>query len=408
MKVLFLLITLPDIDTNTGMYSELMLEFSKNGHEVYAVAPLAAACDFRQTCLRKEAGMNIIRVKTLPLFGTGIIRKGIANVLLPFQYRRAIKEHFSALKFDLVIMPTPPVTLVSVIAWIKKQCNAKTYLILRDIFPQNAVDLGFLKRWMPIYWKFRRQEKKLYGISDVIGCMSQGNIDYVCRHNPWIDFRKLRILENFQRLEQDSRPDESAKEKHGLKGKFVVLFGGNMGKPQQLENVIALAQACEYDYPDVLFLFVGKGTQYAQVQKVVFSKKIKNVIFKDHIPQGEYQQLAAQCDVGLISLNAKFTIPNIPSKTLSYFNLRLPVLASLDAATDYGKILDEANAGLWSLAGDLKSFKENFDRLYRDVNLRKKMGENGRRYFEKHSTIEIAYQAVLSHLDKFETENAIH
>jgi glycosyltransferase involved in cell wall biosynthesis len=400
MKVLFLLIDLPDLDTNTSMYSGLMEEFDKNGHEVYAVAPSLGGN--RKTEVREEAGISILRVKTLPLFGTGIIRKGIANVLLPFQYRRAVDRHFQGIKFDLIIIPTPPITLVGVVSWLQKQYSAKVYLVLRDIFPQNAVDLGFLKKWMPMYWKFRQQEKKLYRISDVIGCMSQENIDYVCRHNAWIDFRKLDILENFQRLERDCLPDAKVKKKYGLEDKFVVLFGGNMGKPQQLENVIALARSCENDYPDVRFLFIGKGTEYVRIQRIVSKDNVKNVVFKNYIPQHEYQQLAAQCDIGLISLHEKFTIPNIPSKTLSYFNLRLPILASIDAATDYGKILDNAQAGLWSLAGDLKTFRRNFDRLYQDASLRKKMGENGRKYFEEHLTVEIAYQQIFSQLARLD------
>lgn len=218
-----------------------------------------------------------------------------------------------------------------------------------------------MKKWWPLYWRFRLQEKKLYRVCDKIGCMSQGNIDYIREHNPDVPAEKLHILENFQALETNPAPaDEDLKAKYGVGGKFVVIFGGNMGVPQKLENVLALAKACEADYPDVVFLLVGKGTRQARIRRLIAEMNLKNAVLKDFVPYRDYQRLVAQCDVGLISLNERFTIPNIPSKTLSYFNLRLPVLASLDAATDYGKLLDEIGAGLWSPAGDIPAFKANF------------------------------------------------
>lgn len=381
------------------MYGALIQELVRNGHDVCAVNPVYDATETR--LLSEGKNLRLLQVKSLPLFGVNLIRKGIANVLLPYIYQRAIDKYLKGEKFDLIITPTPPITLANVVARMKKRCRAKTYLILRDIFPQNAVDLGFMKKWWPLYWHFRRQEKKLYSVCDKIGCMSQGNIDYIRKHNPEVPTEKLHILENFQTIEPLAErlpEDEDLKAKYGVGGKFVVIFGGNMGVPQKLENVLALAQACERDYKDVAFLLVGKGVQQARIKKLIEEMKLSNVVLRDFVPYQDYQKLVAQCDVGLISLNERFTIPNIPSKTLSYFNLKIPVLASLDAATDYGKILDEIGAGFWSLAGDIETFKANFDKLYKDAELRKRMGENGRRYLETHMSDKVAYQTLMANL----------
>lgn len=411
MRILFLTISVPDMSGSSNMYASLIREFARNGHSVCVVAPVS---DGSPTRLRDEGeNVRILRVKSLPLFGVNLVRKGIANVLLPFVYQRAIDRFLRGEKFDLVITPTPPITFVDVVARMKKRCGAKAYLILRDIFPQNAVDLGFMKKWWPLYWHFRRQEKKLYRVCDKIGCMSQGNIDYIRAHNPSVPAEKLHILENFQTVEplpdrqtpkansrQPTANRQPLKSKYGVGGKFVVIFGGNMGVPQKLENVLALAKACEADYPDVAFLLVGKGVQQARIRRLIDEMRCGNVVLRDFVPYQDYQRLVAECDVGLISLNERFTIPNIPSKTLSYFNLRLPVLASIDAATDYGRLLDEIGAGLWSLAGDVPAFKANFDRLYRDAALRARMGENGRRYLETHMTDAVAYRTVMDALSR--------
>lgn len=393
MKILFLSISDGEMSTSSNMYAALMREIVAAGHEVYAVSPCGKT---RTKCGVEKLGDNLTQlfVKTLPLFGVGFIRKGLANVLLPYQFQSAIDKFYKGIKFDLIITPTPPITFANVVDTMKKRCGAKVYLILRDIFPQNAVDLGIMKKWWPIFWKFRSQEKKLYRVSDFIGCMSQGNIDYVKKHNPEVAEEKLHILENFQPLEPQAELDGEIRKKYGLEGKYVVIFGGNMGIPQKLENVIDLAKACE-EYPDVLFLLVGKGMQCERIKQIAQQKGVKNVEFRDLIPQKDYQKLVAACDVGLISLNERFTIPNIPSKTLSYFNLSIPVLASLDAATDYGQILEKVNAGLWSLAGDLKSYKANFDKLYANPDLRAEMGRNGRKYLEENMTTEVACRILL-------------
>lgn len=397
MKILFLTISMPNLSGSSSMYAALINELARNGHEVCVVAPVQQS--EKTELVTERPNVRLLKVKSLPLFGVNLVRKGIANVLLPVIYQRAIDKHLKGEKFDLIITPTPPITLANVVARMKKRCKAKTYLILRDIFPQNAVDLGFMKKWWPLYWHFRRQEKKLYRVCDKIGCMSQGNIDYIRKHNPEVPAEKLHILENFQTVEPlAEQAPEDLKAKYGVGGKFVVIFGGNMGVPQKLENVLALAQACERDYPDVAFLLVGKGVQQARIRKLIETMKLGNVVLRDFVPYQDYQKLVAQCDVGLISLNERFTIPNIPSKTLSYFNLKIPVLASLDAATDYGQILEKVGAGFWSLAGDVATFKANFDKLYGDAELRKRMGENGRRYLETHMSDKVAYQTLMANI----------
>ena len=223
MKILFLSISMPDLRVSSNMYAALVKEFARRGHEVCVVAPVSDGTGTRFSAPAEN--IRLLQVKSLPLFGVNLVRKGIANVLLPFVYQRAIDAHLRGEKFDLIIAPTPPITLADVVAKMKKRCGAKTYLILRDIFPQNAVDLGFMKKWWPLYWRFRLQEKKLYRVCDKIGCMSQGNVDYIRKHNPDVPAEKLHILENFQALETEPAPaDEDLKEKYGVGGKFVVPF----------------------------------------------------------------------------------------------------------------------------------------------------------------------------------------
>lgn len=391
MKVVFLMFAFPDMNTSFNMYTTLVEEFHKAGHEVYVVAP-----GNKKTEIRIEKNIPILRVKTLAIKNVSNITKGLSNLLLPHQYKRALSIFYPGVKFDLIIAPTPPITLVDLASSIKKKHQAKFYLMLRDIFPQNAVDLGFMKKNSFIHKYFRSKEDKLYHTADYIGCMSEGNIQYLINHNSKLQQQKLHELKNFQVLYKDYGKDHSRlKRLYNIEDKFVVVFGGNMGKPQQLENVLALAKSCQ-EYEEVLFLILGEGVQMEHLSKKINALEIKNIRIQGTIPKREYQDLLNVCDLGLISLHQNFTIPNIPSKTLDYFNVGLPVLASIDSATDFNKVLEEADAGLWSYAGDHLAFKYNFDILYHNESKRKQMGENARTYFINHLTPEIAFRTVIN------------
>ena len=104
-------------------------------------------------------------------------------------------------------------------------------------------------------------------------------------------------------------------------------------------------------------------------------------------------------DIGLITIDERFTVPTIPSKTTSYFSLKLPVLAIIDQHTDYSKIIDEAKAGLWSIGGDNDKLFENFDKLYKDKKLRNASGENGYNYFLENLTSKHAYNTIIKDIN---------
>ncbi|MEE4247709.1 MAG: hypothetical protein V2I33_20085, partial [Kangiellaceae bacterium] len=167
-RVLFISQGFPDVTKTTHLYTDLMHEFLRRGHDVLVLAPDEEGG--RSYSLVVESNMNIVRVPIFGLYGKNKIIKGISNLLLPYQYKRALKKLKVNLNFDLIIMPTPPITLIDVAFWIKNKSRAKLYLILRDIFPQNAVDLKMMRPKSFIHSYFRKKEKILYERSDQIGC----------------------------------------------------------------------------------------------------------------------------------------------------------------------------------------------------------------------------------------------
>ena len=153
----------------------------------------------KNTEVADERGIHVLRIKTGNITGNvNIIEKGIATILIDKQFQKAIDRYYSDEKFDLILYPTPPITLVGTVAYLKKKCDAASYLLLKDIFPQNAVDLGMLSKTGIkgiIYKVFRSKEKRLYKISDHIGCMSPANVNYVLKHNKFVKRRKSRYVQ---------------------------------------------------------------------------------------------------------------------------------------------------------------------------------------------------------------------
>jgi len=389
------MIAFPDIRKYSNLYSDLAEEFNKNGHKVW-VATLLEKKYNQNTYLERIKELNILRVKAGDWFNTNsVIKKGLTTVTIANYFKKDIKKYFNKIKFDLVIYPTPPITFAPVVKYIKKRDNSKSYLILRDIFPQNVRDLGLLNNQLSFNY-FRKKEKQLYDISDYIGCMSKGNIQYVLDHNE-VDENKLEILYNWGKVIHNNKAlTIDCKKKYGLENKFVAVFGGNIGLPQELEFLLELAK--EYkDRSELVFLIIGKGAQKEKIVNIINSEELSNVIIKDYIPRNDYQNLLKQCDIGLINLNRKFTIPNMPSKVFDYFNAGIPILASTDRNTDLKQFLQEVKTGLWSETGDLKAYKENFEKLLNNKELRKELGKNGRNFLEKNLSVEKAYQIISKH-----------
>jgi len=361
MNVLFLtLLAFESIQERT-IYTDLLREFVKNGHHVYAISPAEKRLNI-ETHLIEEENAVILRLQIGNTQKTNIIEKGISTVMIEPQFKAAIKKYFSDVKFDLILYSTPPITLVSAIEYVKKRDEAKTYLLLKDIFPQNAVDIGLMSVTGVkglLYKHFRRQEKKLYAISDRIGCMSQANVDYVVKHNPEVDPSKVEICPNCIEVVDKSIDEQtrvSIRNKYGIPlDKKIFVYGGNLGKPQGIPFIIECLKKCR-DKEDVFFLIVGDGTEYHVLEKYANNSNQRNFKLMKRLPKEDYDTMVAACDVGLIFLDHRFTIPNFPSRLLSYMQAKLPVLACTDPNTDIGKVITEGGFGWWCESDDQQAF----------------------------------------------------
>lgn len=397
MNILFL--TLIDFDNidDRGIYQDLLREFAKHGHKVFVVSPVEKRKK-QNTRIIKTDKATILKLKIGNTQKTNIIEKGISTVNIEPQFVAGIKKYFSNIKFDLVLYSTPPITFCKAIEFVKKRDGAQTYLLLKDIFPQNAVDLGMMSKTGLkgiIYRFFRNKEKKLYRISDYIGCMSQANVDYVIKHNPEIDPNIVEICPNSIEV-IDMSVDEDIRNKIRSKyniplDKRVFVYGGNLGKPQGIDFMIECLKSQEKN-EDAFFLVVGDGTEFNKINNYLNKDKPKNVKLIKRLPKIDYDQLVGACDIGMIFLDHRFTIPNFPSRLLSYMQAKVPVLAVTDPNTDIGKVIIEGGFGWWCESNGVKSFEKAIEEsLDTDT---KPMGEKALEYLDDVWDVKMQYDIV--------------
>ena len=276
MNVLFLTMSNMLSVEGRGIYTDLMRKFRDEGHGVYIVAPRERRLGV-PTSLKDADGVHLLGIKTLNVQKTNVVEKGLGQVSIEFLYKRAIQKYFKGISFDLILYSTPPITLMGVVKDMKKRNpQAKSYLLLKDIFPQNAVDVGMMSKTGVkglLYKYFRKQEEQLYKLSDYIGCMSPANVQYVLKHNKWIDPKIVEVAPNNVTLVEESgnaMPEDERKEilgKYGLPtDKPIFIYGGNLGVPQGIPFLIECLEANK-NRTDCHFVVVGTGTYYPLLEK---------------------------------------------------------------------------------------------------------------------------------------------
>jgi glycosyltransferase involved in cell wall biosynthesis len=395
-KLIFLSLIRIDNLNERGIYHDLLREFAKNGYNVTVVCPVERSTNI-STRIIKSSKITILQVKTLNIQKCNLFEKGLSTLSLNFLFGRAIRKYIKDVKFDIILYSTPPVTLANLISWLKFENDAKTYLLLKDIFPQNAVDLGYFRVGSFLHRYFSMVEKKLYRISDKIGCMSPANVDYLAQRFPEFS-NKLEVNPNCIDLTLIPVIKEN---KEQIRSRWdipleatVFLYGGNLGKPQGVQFLLEIIKACKNQEPNAYFLIVGDGTDYEKLSDWFKINKPSNAKIIKKLPKYDFDSLAFSCDVGLILLRKEFTIPNFPSRLLTYLENKLPVLAITDISSDVGIIAEKNDFGKWVLYGNLEESIKQIIFLNYKTGHRQKLGENGFAFLHKNFSSVDSFQLI--------------
>ncbi len=294
---------------------------------------------------------------------------------------------------------TPTTIHAGLIRRLLPSRRIRSLIIQWDFFPFHHAQIGMIRSRL-LARMLERVETSLIDRFDHIGHMTPRNTEYFNRH--YAAARKVNRLvipiwgpasRTQQGIEIDCR---AIREKYALPhDKVIAVFGGQLSKGRGIDNVLVLAERCARELPEAYFVIIGDGELRAYIEARIKAMPSANMVLKKRLPRSEYQGFVRCCDIGIVSTEGQVDVPTYPSKSIDYFRNSVPVIASMEASTDYCIILErDANAGLASVAGDHDAFFVNMARLTADADLRRRLGESGRAYFLETLTVSKVAEAI--------------
>ena len=319
-------------------------------------------------------GVQVVRLSAFRFRDIGYVRRTLSELVLPFvMLARLRRSEFADVRWDAVVWYSPPIFFGPLVWFLKRASTCRAYLILRDIFPEWAVDLGLLRKG-PAYYFFRLVARIQYAIADCIGVQSPSNLKYM---ESWAtEKRRLEVLQNWLADAQNTGSSIVVDEMP-IAGRKIFVYVGNMGIAQAMDVFIDLAEQM-LPRKEIGFLFVGRGTESARLAAEARRRGLENVVFHGEIDSREIPGLLAQCHVGLLALDPRHRTHNIPGKFLTYLQAGLPVLARVNPGTDLVSLIETENVGVAYSGDSVERLKELAEALISDEGVIHTMAENGR------------------------------
>jgi glycosyltransferase involved in cell wall biosynthesis len=319
---------------------DLAREFVRQGHET---SVLVASPDqdepFRIDTID---GALVARLKSPQTKDVSYVRRVLGEFLMPWAMRRNLsRSPIADRRYDAIIWYSPTIFLGPIVRWLKRQGQCPSYLIIRDIFPQWAADMGLISRG-PVFRLLDAVAQYQYRSADVIGVQTPGNLAFF---DGIVDSESVRmdVLQNWLGDAEDKGCVIDVSQTP-LAGRRIFVYAGNMGVAQHMDKLLSLAVAVKHR-SDIGFLFVGRGSEAQRLRDRAANLALQNVLFHDEINPDDIPGLYRQCHVGLISLDSRHMTHNIPGKFLTYMQAGLPVLASINAGNDLQAMVDQRRVG---------------------------------------------------------------
>jgi len=394
MNILFITQVWPKYD-ESNMYSDLITEFSERGHNVCVIA-LNEKRNKQSTCISNEHGCKIIRVRCGNIQKTNKYEKVISSIFAGPLIEIALKKFSPYKQYDLIIWALSTTLITDSILRIKQRCGSRLYLLLKEYWPQDLVDLGAIRDGGLIYKYFKYIESKMLYSSDFIGTCSKAGIKYV--NDRYIGLKKrLEVCPHCEKPKHiEATMRNYIRKKYDLPiDKCIFLFGGNFGVSQGVDDMITCISST-LNSDDVFFLLIGSGTEFNKVQDRFADIDNSKIKVMNTVPQKEFFDIAVSCDVGMIFLYKNYNVPNVPGKFVTYLNAELPILAAVDRTTDIGVIIEDNYCGIQMLNGDTTKFSKAIE-VFVNKEERSKMSRNAKKLMLMKYTPSKCYEVINSH-----------
>ncbi|EMI64646.1 glycosyltransferase family 4 protein [Leptospira noguchii] len=371
------------------MMHELAVKLKEKGNEITVITP---GTDLKQN-YKKDIldGVSILQFSSGRIKNVSKLKRLINEFILSRRAWKYLKKYFIQNHHDLIIYYSPSIFWGNLVFRLKNLWKVPSYLILRDFFPQWIIDNGMIREKSLIAFFFKYYEKLNYKAADQIGIQSPANIEWFSKKFP--EFKNIELLYNWATDSPVLNKNHFYRKKLNLEGKIVFFYGGNIGKAQDMMNIVRLAQKMK-THTDVVFLLVGAGDEVELVKTSIQDLQLNNMILLDPVSQEEFKLMLAEFDIGLFTLHFGHKTHNFPGKILGYMVQEKPILGVVNPGNDLKNILEDSKSGLVTIAGDVEKLYKNALVLL-DDKTRKQMGRNANLLLKSKFSVDNAVETVL-------------
>lgn len=393
MRVALLTSHYPPLRTSAAVQMHhLAREFVDQGHETIVIVPDIEATSSCSIVVIE--GVKVLRIFSLNFLIKNHFYRTLFELSLPFMVMFGImKSPYRNAKWDLIVWYSPTIFWGPLVLYIKIKSRCKTYLILRDIFPEWALDLGVLSKGFSYYF-FKCCANFQYLMADTIGVQSSSNLGFFNRWNKFSN-KRLEVLENWQTPSINIGCSISI-DKTKLADRKIFIYIGNMGVAQGMDFLIDLAFELR-DRHDLGFIFIGRGSEVDRLKLRVAELSLMNILFFEEINSDQMPGLLSQCHVGLLALDPRHKSHNIPGKLLTYLAANIPVLARVNAGNDLVSLIDGEGIGLTYVGESVSTFKVLAEKIMDDpVQYQKMVFQGAKLVKERFTTAKAVKQIIQS------------
>lgn len=372
---------------------DLSIELARQGHEVTMIV---ASPELKEPWkIEMWNGVQIARLKSPQTKDVSYVRRTIGEFLMPFfMLRQLRKSPLREQVWDGVVWYSPTIFLGPIVKALKSACKCKSYLIIRDMFPEWAVDIGLMGRGLP-YRLFKAIANYQYSVADIIGIQTPGNQAYFA---DWLKQSRgrLEVLQNWLAYTPAKYCSISVTDSP-LAGRKIFVYAGNMGIAQGMGILLDLADRLK-QRSQIGFLFVGRGSDAQRLRCDAKQRGLSNVAFYDEIDPDEIPGLYAQCHIGLVALDPRHKTHNIPGKFLSYMQSGLPVLASINPGNDLVGLIEREQVGRVVVDSSAESLAKHAEGLASEVDRDQDIKRRCKVLAEKLFSPEVAVKQIVQGL----------
>jgi colanic acid biosynthesis glycosyl transferase WcaI len=299
-------------------------------------------------------------------------------------------------KCDIIYCSCPPIEAALAAYALSKIRRAPYVMKLTDLATDAALATGILNEGLLIRLA-RALEQFTYEKAQAVICLCQGFVDKLTARG--IRLEKIHLIPDWGDIQNIGHQEQEGGFRYAvglLPEQFLVFHTGNMGKKQDLLNVVRAADLSRSDH-DLIWLLVGQGEERDVVESEIGRLRLTNVRLLPFQPSEGLSRMYAAAQVLVLNQKAAVEDAVIPSKLLTYMAARRPVVAAVSAKSEAARQIGWAQCGLVVPAENPEALAAAVQRLRNEPILRGELGENGRRYAEKH----FAKNNVLQKYDVF-------